>query len=115
MLGKNAADNKTTAVALDIMKYFTSADVQKKIAAVNKTIPAATAALKDPAISSLVSVVGFGSAANVGVPMSPSPYSGAQWGPVGDAVKVIWTGKQAPDAALKDAQAAIEKAIAAMQ
>jgi arabinogalactan oligomer / maltooligosaccharide transport system substrate-binding protein len=115
MLSKNAVDHKTTDVAIDIMKYFTSADVQKKIAAVNKTIPAATAALKDPAVAALASVTGFGAAANVGVPMSSSPFAGAQWDPVGNAVKTIWTGSQAPDAALKDAQAAAEKAVAAMQ
>ena len=97
------------------MKYFTSADVQKKIAAVNKTIPAATAALNDPAVAALVSVKGFGSAANLGIPMSSSPFAGAQWDPVGNAVKTIWTGSQVPDAALKDAQAAAEKAVAAMQ
>ena len=45
MLSKIAVDRKSTAVAVDIMKYFTSAEVQKKVAAANKTIPAATAAL----------------------------------------------------------------------
>jgi arabinogalactan oligomer / maltooligosaccharide transport system substrate-binding protein len=115
MLSKNAVDRKTTTVALDIMKYFTSADVQKKLSLANKTIPAATAALKDPAVSALLSITGFGAAANLGTPMSSSPFAGAQWTPVGDAVKTIWTGSQTPDAALKDAQAAAEKLVAAMQ
>jgi arabinogalactan oligomer / maltooligosaccharide transport system substrate-binding protein len=115
MLSKNAIDRKTTDVAIDIMKYYTGADVQKKLSATNKTIPAATAALKDPAVAALLSITGFGAAANQGVPMSSSPFAGAQWDPVGNAVKTIWTASQAPDAALKDAQAAAEKAVAAMQ
>ncbi len=115
MLSKNAVDRKTTTVALDIMKYYTSTAVQQKLSVANKTIPANSAALKDPAVSALVSIKGFGAAANVGVPMSSSPFAGAQWDPVGNAVKTIWTGSQTPDAALKDAQAAAEKAVAGMQ
>jgi arabinogalactan oligomer/maltooligosaccharide transport system substrate-binding protein len=115
MMSKNAVDRGNQDVVLDVMKYFTSADVQKKIAAVNKTIPAAAAALKDPAIAQLVSVVGFGDAASGGVPVSASPYAGAQWGPVGDAVKAIWSGAQAPDKALAAAQKLIEDAIAQMK
>ena len=48
MMSKNAVDRKNTDVAIDIIKYFTSADVQKKIVAANKTIPAPLAALNDP-------------------------------------------------------------------
>ena len=48
MLTKNAVDRGNAEAALDIMKYFTSAEVQKKLALVNKTIPAATAALNRP-------------------------------------------------------------------
>jgi len=115
MLSKNAVDRGNTEIALDIMKYFTSADVQKKIALVNKTIPAATGALNDPEVASLSAVVGFGAALNLGVPMSPSPFSSAQWGPVGDASAAIWTGAQEPAAAIEAAQAAIEEAVAGMK
>ncbi len=115
MLSKNAVDRGNQDVAIDIMKYFTSGDVQKKIVLANKTIPAPTAALQDPDVQKLTAVAGFGAAAAIGVPMSPSPYSGAQWGPVGDAVKVIWSGAQTPDAALAAAQTAIETAVAGMK
>lgn len=115
MMSKNAVDRGNAEIALDIMKYFTSAEVQKKIALVNKTIPAATGALKDPEVATLGAVVGFGAALNLGVPMSPSPYSSAQWGPVGDASAAIWTGAQEPVAAMEAAQAAIEEAVAGMQ
>lgn len=115
MLSKNAVDRGNQDIVLDIMKYFTSAAVQIKVAGVNHTIPAASKALADPTIAKLVAVVGFGEAASVGIPMSPSPYAGAQWGPVGDAVKVIWTGAQAPDKALAAAQKLIEEAVAQMK
>jgi len=115
MMSKSAVDRGTDKIVIDVMKYFTSADVQKKIASVNHTIPAATAALTDPAIAQLAAVVGFGNAASVGIPMSASPYAGAQWGPVGDAVTAIWSGNQAPDKALAAAQKKIEEAVAQMK
>jgi arabinogalactan oligomer/maltooligosaccharide transport system substrate-binding protein len=115
MMTKNAVDRGHTEIVLDVMKYFTSAEVQKKLALVNKTIPAATAALNDPEVAQLKTVVGFGKSLNLGIPMSPSPYSSAQWGPVGTASQAIWTGAQAPADALKDAEKALEDAIAAMK
>ncbi len=114
-LTKNAVDRGNQDVAVDIMKYFTSAAVQIKIASVNKTIPAASAALQDPALAALPAVAGFGKAVADGVPMSPSPFASAQWGPVGDAVKVIWTGAQTPQAALDAAQKAVLDAVAGMK
>jgi arabinogalactan oligomer/maltooligosaccharide transport system substrate-binding protein len=115
MMSKNAVDRKNTDVVIDIMKYYTSADVQKKLSLVNKTIPAQTAALADPEVAKLVAVAGFGKSLAVGIPMSASPFSSAQWGPVGDAVKTIWTGAKKPDEALKTAQGLVEKAIADMK
>src|ERR1041385_7672903 len=60
MLTKNEVDRGNADVAVDIMKYYTSAEVQKKLALVNKTIPAQTAALKDPEVQALPAVAGFG-------------------------------------------------------
>ena len=73
----------------------------KKNSLVNKTIPAATAALNDPEVAKLTAVVGFGASLNLGVPMSPSPFSSAQWGPVGDAAVAIWTGAAEPEQAMQ--------------
>lgn len=115
MLTKNAVDRGNTDLALDIMKYYTSADVQKKLALVNKTIPAQTAALKDPEVQALPAVAGFGAALNMGVPMANTPYANAQWGPVGDAVGAVWNGSQKPADAVAAAQKAIEDAVAAMK
>ena len=114
MLSANAVDRGNAEVALDIMKYFTSGAVQKKIALVNKTIPAPTGAVQDPEIKALATLAGFGASMNLGVPMANTPYAGAQWGPVGDATTALWTGAQTPEEAMAGAQAAIETAIAGM-
>lgn len=115
MMTKNAVDRGNTELVLDIMKYFTGPEAQKKIALVNKTIPAATGALKDPEVAKLAAVVGFGKSLNLGIPMSPSPYSSAQWDPVGKASQAVWTEAQTPADAMKAAQQAAEEAIAQMK
>ena len=115
MLTQNAVDRGNAEVALDIMKYFTSGEVQAKLAVANKTIPAATKALMDPEVQKLETLKGFGASLNLGVPMANTPYASAQWGPVGDATTAIWTGAQTPEEALAAAQAAIEQAIKDMQ
>jgi len=115
MITKNAVDRGNAAVALDIIKYYTNAQNEIAVAVANKTIPANSAALKDPSVQALPTLAGFGASANLGVPMANTPYANAQWGPVGDAVGAIWTGKQTPDVALAAAQKAIEDAIAKMQ
>jgi arabinogalactan oligomer/maltooligosaccharide transport system substrate-binding protein len=115
MISKNAVDRGTAKAALDLIKYYTSAEVQKTLSMVNKTIPAQSAALKDPDVVKQLAVVGFGAAATTGVPMSPSPFSSAQWDPVGKASTAVWTGAQTPADAMAGAQKAIEDAVANMQ
>jgi arabinogalactan oligomer/maltooligosaccharide transport system substrate-binding protein len=115
MLSKNAVDRGNQDIALNIMEYYTSADVQKKLATINKTIPAQTVALQDPAVAADPVIAAFGQSLNLGVPMANTPYASAQWTPVGDATLSIWQGKQDPKTALDAAQAAIEQAIAGMK
>jgi len=115
MMTANAVDRGHAEVALDIMMYYTSAEAQSQLALINKTIPAQTAALADPEIQALPSIIGFGAALNLGIPMANTPYAGAQWGPVGDATGAIWNGSQTPAEALAAAQTAIEAAIAGMK
>ena len=115
MLSQNAVDRGNEALAIDIMKYFTSGEVQAKIAAANKTIPAPSAALASSEVQALPTLKGFGASLNLGVPMANTPFASAQWGPVGDATTAIWTGAQGPEEALTAGQAAIEEAIAAMR
>jgi arabinogalactan oligomer/maltooligosaccharide transport system substrate-binding protein len=115
MLTKNAADRGNAEIALDVIKYYTSAEVQKALALTNKTIPAASAALKDPAVAADPVIAAFGKALNLGQPMANHPFASAQWGPVGDATLAIWQGKQDAKAATDAAQKAIEAAVAKMK
>lgn len=115
MITKNAVDRGTATLALDIMKYYTNQANETAVALANKTIPANSAALKDPQIQALASIKGFGASANLGIPMANTPYADAQWGPVGDATQAIWNGSQTPADALAAAQTAIETAIAGMK
>ncbi len=115
MLTKNAVDRGNQDISLNIMEYFSSAGVQKKLALINKTIPAQTAALQDPEVSADPVIAAFGKALNLGVPMANTPYASAQWTPVGDATLAIWQGTQDPKTALDAAQTAIETAIAGMK
>jgi arabinogalactan oligomer/maltooligosaccharide transport system substrate-binding protein len=115
MMSKNAVDRGNQSVVIDIMKYLTSAEVQKSLSLASETIPAATAALLDPEVQSLPVVAGFGAALNLGIPMSPSPYSSAQWDAVGRATQAIWQGSLTPAEAMAAAQAAAEEAVAEMR
>jgi arabinogalactan oligomer/maltooligosaccharide transport system substrate-binding protein len=114
-LSQNAVDRGNTEVALDIIKYFTGAEAQKKIALANKTIPAPTGAVQDAEVQALATLSGFGASLNLGVPMANTPYASAQWGPVGDATTAVWNGAQTPAEAMAAAQAAAEKAISDMK
>jgi arabinogalactan oligomer/maltooligosaccharide transport system substrate-binding protein len=115
MITNNAVDRKTAALALDIITFYTNADNQKKEALANKTIPANTAALKSADVQALTTIAGFGNALNVGIPMGNSPFAGAQWTPMTDAINALWAGKQKPADAMAAAAAAIDKAVAAMK
>lgn len=115
MISQNAVDRGNDAVALDIIQYFTSAEVQTQLVAANKTIPAPTGAMMDPEVQALPTVSGFGASLNLGVPMANTPFASAQWTPVGNATTAVWTGAQEPEEAMQEAQAAIEQAIADMQ
>jgi len=115
MITKNAVDRGHAALALDIFKYYTSTAVQIKVSLANKTIPANTAALKDPQVAALPTLAGFGSAAALGIPMPSTPFMGQVWTPLGDATSAMWNGSQTPADALAAAQTAIEDKISQMK
>lgn len=115
MMTKNAVDRGHTEIALDVMKWYTSYEMQKYVTLANKTVTANTEALNDPEIQALVTIAGFGKNANLGIPMANTPFANAQWGPVGDATGAIWNGSQTPEEALAAAQTAIETAVAGMK
>ena len=115
MLTQNAVERDHTAAAIEVLRYFGSAEVQKRLALLNNTIPANSAALHAPEVQSLELVAGFGAALHQGIPLGNHPYAACQWGPVGDATLAIWNGSQTPVAALDEAQVAIEQCVAEMK
>jgi arabinogalactan oligomer / maltooligosaccharide transport system substrate-binding protein len=115
LLTTNAVDRGNAEVAVDIMRYFTSYEPALQMSLANKTIPANTQALNDPEVQALPTLAGFGEALNYAVPMSNSPFAGAQWGPVGSATLAIWTGAQTPQEALTAAQGAVDEAVEGMR
>ncbi|MEA3375775.1 MAG: extracellular solute-binding protein [Chloroflexota bacterium] len=115
MLTSNAVDRGRAEAAVEVMKWWTSADTLKLRVLATKEIPANVAALEDPEVQALYTVSGFGASLERGIPMANTPYMDALWGPVGDATTAIWTGAQTPEEALADAQAAAEETIEEMQ
>ena len=115
MLTRNAVDRKHAEAALDVMKYYTSADVQKGLALVNRTVPAASAAINSAELKAVATIQGLAAAFALGVPTANTPYADAQWDPVGDATTAIWNGSQTPADAMQAAQAAIEDKIQQMK
>jgi arabinogalactan oligomer/maltooligosaccharide transport system substrate-binding protein len=115
MLTRNAVDQGSAEVAVDLMRFFTGPEVQQALTLANRTIPAQTAALRHPEVAGLAMVAGFGEALNEGVPLANAPFASAQWGPVGEASFAIWTGAQTPQAALQRAQTALQAAVSQMK
>lgn len=88
----NQARQPEASVAL--MRYFGSADVQARLAEVNKQVPANAAAqeqVKDDPI-----IAGFIAQAANGKAMPNSEYIDALWDPLSKTVEAIWTGAQSP-------------------
>ncbi len=115
MLTTNAVERGHAEAALEVMRYFSSFEIQRRLTLANKTIPANTEALNDPEVQALHTVAGFGESLNLGTPMPNHPYIDCQWNPVGDATTAIWNGAQQPREAMDDAQRAIEACIADMR
>ncbi len=115
MVTTNAVDRGRADAAVEVMKWWTSAETLTTRAVSTKEIPANVAALEDPEVQALYTVSGFGASAERGIPMANTPFMDALWGPVGDATTAIWTGAQTPEEALEDAQQTAEENIADMQ
>lgn len=115
MMGANAVDRGNEAAVADIMEYWGSEAVQTKLALVNGTVPANSAALNSADVQGVYGSAAFGAALANGTAMPNTPFIDAQWQPVGSATAAIYSGAQAPADALAAAQAAAEQTIADMQ
>jgi arabinogalactan oligomer / maltooligosaccharide transport system substrate-binding protein len=96
MLANNA---KQPEAAAALMQYYGSAEVQARLAEVNKQVPANAEAQAqvegDPIIA------GFIAQAANGKPMPNTEFIDAMWDPIGQTVESIWTGAATPAAAVE--------------
>jgi arabinogalactan oligomer/maltooligosaccharide transport system substrate-binding protein len=105
MLAEGAKNQES---ALNLMKYYGSKEFQAKLAQANKQVPANKAAQEqvksDPVIAAFIEQT------RNGTPLPNTPFMDALWAPTGEAQAAIWSGAQAPEAALKAAaEVATEK------
>jgi len=115
MLTTNAVDRGKGDAAMEVMRWWTSADTLKTRVLETKEVPANVAVLEDSEVQALETVSSFGAAAERGLPLPNTPFMDALWGPVGDATTAIWTGAQEPAEALEDAQQTALETIEDMQ
>ena len=102
-----AAKAKQPQAAADLMKYYGTAEVQSKLAQVNKQVPANKQA-QDQVKSDPI-IAGFIAQAANGVPLPNTQFIDAMWDPISKTVEAIWTGASAPDQATKDGAALFEE------
>lgn len=102
-------------IAVDVLEFFTSAESQVFLTEKNKTVPTNLAAINDPAVQALPTVVSFTEQAAFGTPMPSSPYMSALWDPVAKMLEAIWTGGATPAEAIQTAQQAAEANIEGMK
>ncbi|KAB8141665.1 extracellular solute-binding protein [Chloroflexia bacterium SDU3-3] len=104
-----AANAKNPQAAVDLMKYYGSAEVQAQLATTNKQVPANLAAQEqvksDPVIASFIA-----QSAN-GVPLPNTEFASAMWDPFNKMLESIWTGATAPDQAVKDGAALFDEKV----
>lgn len=99
MMLAQGAENPEAAI--ELMKYYGSAEFQTALAQELKLVPANKQA--QDAVKSDPVVAGFLASANNGTPLPSTPFMALLWGPAGDAQRAIWTGTQEPEQALQDA------------
>lgn len=104
MLANKAKEPKA---AIELMKFYGSAEAQTVLGQVNKQVPANKKA--QDAVKSDVIIAGFIAQAALGEPLPNNEFIDAMWEPTGKAVEAIWTGASDPAKAVKDAEALFEK------
>ena len=106
MLAENA---KNPQAAVELMKYYGSAEVQARLAVINKQVPANMAAqemvIDDPIIAAFIA-----QAAN-GRPMPNSEFIAAMWDPFNKMIEAIWTGVATPEQAVADGATLFDETV----
>ncbi len=108
-----AHGSKNADVAIDIMKFYTSAEQEQTMARATGEVPASTVAAK--ALAGDPVVAGFNAQALDGVPLPNTPFMGALWDPAGKAFSALWSGTDDPQKVMTGSQAAAVSALAKMK
>lgn len=106
MLAQNA---KAPEAAIELMKHYGSAEVQARLAEVNKQVPANLSAQQQVADDPVIA--GFIAQTVNGVPMPNSEFIAAMWDPFNKMTEAIWTGAAAPEQAVQDGAALFEEQV----
>lgn len=108
-----AANAKNAQAAVDLMKHYGSAEVQVRLAEINKQVPANKQAQEQVKADPIIA--GFIAQTANGVPMPNTEFINAMWDPFGKMTEVIWTGASTPEQAVQDAAALFAESVADLQ
>jgi len=114
VLTSNAVDRGKDELAIDLMKYLGSYEVQKRLTIANHTVPANTAALNDPEVQAIYEVARFSASIALGAPIGNHIYTTCQWSAIGEATKAVWDGSLSPEEAMNAAQIGLEECVASI-
>jgi arabinogalactan oligomer/maltooligosaccharide transport system substrate-binding protein len=114
-LGTNAVEREHQALAANFMAFLANPEVQTNLAVAVNIAPAHQQALASDGVQVQENMVAFGEAAARGIPFPSSPYSEAQWQPMGQATSNMLNNLQSPADALAEAQTAVEQTIEALK
>jgi arabinogalactan oligomer / maltooligosaccharide transport system substrate-binding protein len=103
---------KNIDTIIDALKFFTNADNQATMCLSTGEIPSNKAASDDPKIQANTAIAAFVAQSKNGVPFPNTPYMGAVWTPMQDAMTAMLAGKQAPDQAMSAAEQSIKSGVA---
>ena len=110
-LTRNALDRGTAEAALNVMRYYTRAEAQIRLAKTAGMIPAHVTAAADPGVTALPVVSAFSAQAALGKALPTSPFLGAMWDPIAQGLECIWTGAAPVTTCVDRIQAAAEESI----
>ncbi|MEZ0536729.1 maltose ABC transporter substrate-binding protein [Caldicellulosiruptoraceae bacterium PP1] len=109
-----SAKSKNKDAAFKLLKYLVD-NSGLKLFEVGNRIPVLNKLLSDPKVKGNAIMAGFAEQAKNGIPMPNIPEMSAVWGPGGNALSLVTTGKAQPKTAAEQMVKQIKQGIAQMQ
>ncbi|WAM33675.1 sugar ABC transporter substrate-binding protein [Caldicellulosiruptor morganii] len=110
-----SAKSKNKDAAFKLLKYLVEESQVKVLFKVGSRIPVTTGALSNPEVKADKIMSAFAEQAKVGIPMPNIPEMQAVWGPAGNTLSLVTTGKATPKQAAEAMVKQIKQGIAQMQ